>query len=248
MKTPALSRRITGINAQKSTLVAFESPQVAPGNPVAKRMLDIVVSVTALTVAAPLFLAFAIWTKIFSPGAVFFKQERIGRHGRRFMCYKFRTMRLGASTSGHQEHLKQLIQSNAPMTKLDAKGDKRLIPGAWILRACGLDELPQLINVLRGEMSVVGPRPCLPYEWEQYQPWQRERCDALPGLTGLWQVSGKNKTTFDEMIRLDIRYARTQTFWFDIAIMLRTVPALVVQMIETRRARAAAPSRVPAAA
>jgi lipopolysaccharide/colanic/teichoic acid biosynthesis glycosyltransferase len=94
----------------------------------------------------------------------------------------------------------------------------------------------------------VGPRPCLPYEWQEFQPWQRERCDALPGLTGLWQVSGKNKTTFEEMIRLDIRYARRQGFWFDLGIMFRTVPALMTQLIETRRARNAQPARVPAAA
>ena len=123
------------------------------------------------------------------------------------------------------------------MVKLDAKGDKRVIPGGWLLRSTGLDELPQIINIFRGEMSAVGPRPCLQYEYDRYEPWQKERFHAVPGLTGLWQVSGKNRTTFDEMIELDIRYARKSSFWLDIRIILMTVPALLIQVLETRRAR-----------
>jgi transcriptional regulator of met regulon len=107
-----------------------------------------------------------------------------------------------------------------------------------------LDELPQLINVLRGEMSLVGPRPCLPYEYDNYLPWQKERFETVPGLTGLWQVSGKNKTTFVEMIQLDIKYAKNKTLWWDLKIILMTVPAMVIQMLETRRARRAASRRV----
>jgi len=123
------------------------------------------------------------------------------------------------------------------MMKLDARGDSRLIPGSWLLRASGLDELPQIINVLRGEMSIVGPRPCLPSEYAEYQPWQRQRCDAIPGLTGLWQVSGKNRTTFEQMIRLDIRYVETKSFWMDIRIILMTIPALLVQIYDTKIGR-----------
>ena len=108
-----------------------------------------------------------------------------------------------------------------------------------LLRASGLDELPQLINVLRGEMSLVGPRPCLPYEYDQYLPWQKERFETVPGLTGLWQVSGKNKTTFVEMIQLDIKYAKNKNLWWDLKIILMTVPALAIQMLETRQARRA---------
>ncbi len=123
------------------------------------------------------------------------------------------------------------------MMKLDSKRDALLIPGAWLMRASGLDELPQIINVLRGEMSIVGPRPCLPTEAELYQPWQRERFTTMPGLTGLWQVSGKNRTTFDEMVRLDIRYARTKSWLLDLKIIFLTVPALVVQIQDTRSGR-----------
>ncbi len=248
MKATALPPRFAAKRPCGAKLVDFESTSAVREGLRAKRLLDVIFSITVLVLCAPLFLTFAVWTWLFSPGPIFFKQERVGLKGRRFMCYKFRTMKLGASTSGHEQHLKHLIQTNVPMTKLDAKGDKRLIPGAWLMRATGLDELPQLINILRGEMSVVGPRPCLPYEWEEYQSWQRARCDALPGLTGLWQVSGKNRTTFEEMVRLDIRYTRTRNFWLDVSIIARTVPALVRQVIETRRARNASPVQVPAAA
>jgi lipopolysaccharide/colanic/teichoic acid biosynthesis glycosyltransferase len=183
---------------------------------------------------------------VVSAGPILFRQERVGHFGKVFLCYKFRTMFIGADTVSHQGHLHQLIQSDAPMTKMDARGDSRIIPfGRW-LRASGLDELPQLINVLRGEMSLVGPRPCLPYEFEKYLPEQRERLDAAPGLTGLWQVSGKNKTTFSEMIRLDIRYARTQSFWLDCRIILKTFPAMLGQffeMLEHKKSPAQTPSR-----
>ena len=121
------------------------------------------------------------------------------------------------------------------MTKLDA-GDKRLIPGGRILRCLGLDELPQLINVLRGEMSLVGPRPCLPYEYEHYQARHGRRFDTLPGLTGLWQVSGKNRTTFEQMINWDITYVETKSLTLDLMIMLKTVPAILVQAGDTIRA------------
>jgi lipopolysaccharide/colanic/teichoic acid biosynthesis glycosyltransferase len=184
--------------------------------------------------------------KIGSPGAVLFQQERIGYQGRKFKCYKFRTMHAGADTKIHQRHCEQLIRSNVPMVKMDSRGDSRLIPGGWLLRASGLDELPQIINVLRGEMSLIGPRPCVPYEYEQYQPWQRERFDTLPGLTGLWQVSGKNRTTFDEMIRLDIHYAHHKSLWMDLKIILLTLPALLQQVGDTRSARKLpAPSTPP---
>lgn len=248
MKAPAISCTSSASDSAQSVLLDFDLPARTSGNPVAKRALDVTVSLIVLFFAAPLFLAVALWMFACSPGPMLFKQERVGRNGRRFLCFKFRTMKVGASTAGHQQHLKNLIQSNTPMVKLDAKGDTRLIPGAWLLRASGLDELPQILNVLRGEMSLVGPRPCLPYEFEQFQSGQRARCEALPGLTGLWQVSGKNKTTFEEMIRLDIRYARTNNVWIDLGIMFRTIPALVEQVIDTRKARNTPTVRTAAAA
>jgi lipopolysaccharide/colanic/teichoic acid biosynthesis glycosyltransferase len=124
------------------------------------------------------------------------------------------------------------------MVKLDSHGDRRIIPCGSLLRSSGLDELPQLINVLRGEMSLVGPRPCVPYECEHLLPWQRERFDTLPGLTGLWQVSGKNQTTFLEMMELDISYARTKTPWLDLAIIFKTLPVVLGQIWEARKKRA----------
>jgi lipopolysaccharide/colanic/teichoic acid biosynthesis glycosyltransferase len=146
-------------------------------------------------------------------------------------------MKRDAEPGTHQEHFRKLMGSREPMTKLDAKGDPRLIPLGGLLRATGLDELPQLYNVLRGEMSLVGPRPSLPYEYEIFSSYQRSRCEALPGLTGLWQVSGKNQTTFDEMIELDRWYAQEHTAWMDICILLRTPFALLQQVLHTRIAR-----------
>ena len=161
------------------------------------------------------------------------------------MCFKFRTMAVGADPDMHKGHLDNLLGSNEPMEKIDAQGDPRVIPLGAILRSSGLDELPQVINVLQGDMSLVGPRPCLPYEYEKYLPWQRERFNAVPGLTGLWQVSGKNRTTFIEMVLLDITYARSQTFWLDLKIIFKTIPALIVQMRDdwTRRKSLVATTR-----
>ena len=130
-----------------------------------------------------------------------------------------------------------LMQTDRPMTKLDLSGDPRIIPGGRILRAMGLDELPQLFDVLRGEMSLVGPRPCTPHEFRRYQMWQRERFNAAPGLTGYWQVNGKNKTTFTEMIKMDIFYTKNMSICLDLTIMLRTLPTICAQVIETQMAR-----------
>ena len=210
-----------------------------------KRAFDLAVCLAALPIMALLTLAMALVMKLVSPGPVFFKQERVGYRGGRFLCYKFRTMNLDADSELHQRHCAELLRSNAPMVKLAAARDARVIPCGWLLRSSGLDELPQLINVLRGEMSLVGPRPCVPYEYETLQPWQRERFEAMPGLTGLWQVSGKNRTAYDEMHRLDIHYAQNLTWWMDLKIVLLTVPALVAQIGDTRRARRASVRRTP---
>lgn len=213
--------------------------------PVWKRTIDLAGCALALPLLGFFTLIMTVITKCVSPGPVFFTQERIGHNGRRFKIYKFRTMKLGNNTSVHQAYVKDLIGTNAPMTKLDARGDSRLIPGAWILRASGLDELPQLINVLRGEMSVVGPRPCIPSEFEQYLPWQIKRCDALPGLTGLWQVSGKNRTTFEQMMHFDIQYTRELSFWLDMKIIFLTLPSLLIQIHDTRQARKSPANAAP---
>ena len=198
-----------------------------------KRRLDIVLVVVALPLLLPLMMFIALIIRMVSAGPVLFKQERIGYLGDRFLCYKFRTMFVNADTGIHQGHLNQLMDSDVPMMKMDSHGDPRIIPFGRLLRASGLDELPQLINVLFGDMSLVGPRPCVSYEYEKYLPWQRERFNTLPGLTGLWQVSGKNRTTFTEMIQLDIKYARNKTLWLDLKIILKTIPAMMIQMWDT---------------
>ena len=200
-----------------------------------KRVLDIVLLVVALPAILFFGLVVAVVIKLVSRGPVLLRQERVGFLCQRFMCFKFRTMHVGADTGVHQQHLKELLHRNTPMVKMDSIGDPRLIRFGAILRATGLDELPQLINVLRGEMSLVGPRPCLPYEFELYETWQRERFNTLPGLTGLWQVSGKNKTTFTEMIQLDIHYARTKSLWFDLRILAATLETLAGQVKAMRR-------------
>ena len=153
------------------------------------------------------------------------------------MILKFRTMKVNVETQSHERHLEQLIHADCPMTKLDASGDPRIISGGRILRATGLDELPQLFNVLRREMSLVGPRPCTPHEFQRYQAWQQERVNAAPGLTGYWQVNGKNKTTFTEMIKMDIFYTKNMSFWLDVTIMLKTFPAIFMQLAESRLAK-----------
>jgi lipopolysaccharide/colanic/teichoic acid biosynthesis glycosyltransferase len=206
----------------------------AAGSPLWKRVLDVICILLSLPLWLPIVIFVTLWIKIASPGPVFFRQERVGYRGRRFMIIKFRTMKVNVETQTHERHFEQLMQANCPMTKLDAAGDPRIIPGGRILRAIGLDELPQLFNVFRGEMSLVGPRPCTPHEFQCYKPWQQERVNAAPGLTGYWQVNGKNKTTFTEMINMDIFYTKNMSLWLDLAIMLKTFPAIMAQVLESR--------------
>ncbi|HTR40176.1 MAG TPA: sugar transferase [Pseudomonadales bacterium] len=212
-------------------------PVLASPIPTWKRLLDVSIILVSAPILVPVMAVMGVLVRIVSQGPVLFRQERVGYLGQRFMCFKFRTMYVNADTAVHQGHLDQLMDLDTPLVKMDAKGDPRIIPFGRLLRASGLDELPQLINVLRGEMSLVGPRPCLPYEYNKYQRWQKERFNTLPGLTGLWQVCGKNKTTFTEMICLDIRYARARTLWLDLKILLMTFPAVMVQVLEARDTR-----------
>jgi lipopolysaccharide/colanic/teichoic acid biosynthesis glycosyltransferase len=202
--------------------------------PAWKRVLDVVCIVLGMPLWLPVMIFLTVWVKFASPGPIFFRQERVGYRGKRFMILKFRTMKVNVETQSHEQYVDQLIHGNRPMTKLDASGDPRIIAGGRILRAMGLDELPQLINVFRGEMSLVGPRPCTPHEFGRYQGWQQDRVNAPPGLTGYWQVNGKNKTTFTEMIHMDIFYTKNMSLWLDLTIMAKTFPAILVQVIETR--------------
>lgn len=175
-------------------------------------------------------LLIVFWIRLVSRGPALFRQERIGQDGKRFVLYKFRSMKLNCGTGRHETYLRHLVKSNSPMIKLDLLCDERLIPGGCLLRAAGLDELPQLLNVLRGEMSLVGPRPCLPQEYAFFSAKQRQRFQSLPGLTGSWQVNGKNQSTFSEMNDMDVDYVRSASLSLDLQIMLRTPSALVLQM------------------
>lgn len=218
---------------QKTSVVLLKVPVI----PVWKRILDIVCIIALLPLLIPLMLLISLLIKFTSAGPVFFRQQRVGYLGQYFMCLKFRTMVANAETGSHQGYINTLMKSNAPMTKLDAKGDPRLIRFGALLRSSGLDELPQLINVLRGEMSLVGPRPCLPCEYKNHSLRQKKRYDTLPGITGFWQVNGKNTTTFREMIAMDLWYAKNKSMKVDLWIIYRTVPTLFSQIKEGSKLR-----------
>lgn len=199
-----------------------------------KRVMDIAVSIAMLILCAPVFLAIALAIKLTSKGPVLFKQERVGQHGLRFGFLKFRSMKCGNNPRIHQEYVQRFIAgevapSNAPDKQkavYKIQDDPRVTRVGRFLRKTSLDELPQFINVLKGEMSLVGPRPPIPYEVEAYQSWHRRRMLVKPGITGLWQVNGRSRTTFDDMVRLDLRYARTWSPWLDCKILLRTPRAI----------------------
>jgi len=207
--------------------------ELAAALPKWKRFIDLAMVTLLFPVWLPIMTLIALWVAVTSPGPIFYRQPRIGFKGRRFMLIKFRTMKVNAETHIHEAYLEHLIISDRPMIKLDSTGDPRLILGGKFLRATGLDELPQIFNVLKGEMSLVGPRPCTVGEFERYAPEQRARVNALPGLTGLWQVNGKNRTTFRQMIEMDIFYSRNISLSLDLKIILRTPPAILGQFFET---------------
>ena len=221
---------------------APDSPEPAElqmGIPGWKRALDLTLIALTFPIWLPLMLVVMATIKISSPGPIFYRQERVGFRGRTFMIFKFRSMRVHAQTSWHEGYFQRLMRDGAPMTKLDV-GDDRIIPWGRFLRATGLDELPQLFNVLRGEMSLVGPRPCTPLEFEKYEEWERERVQAPPGLTGYWQVNGKNRTTFREMIEMDLFYAKNASVRLDLWIMAKTPAALFEQTVDLVQQRTAA--------
>jgi lipopolysaccharide/colanic/teichoic acid biosynthesis glycosyltransferase len=199
----------------------------------AKRGLDIFGSLVLLILFAPVLLAIFTIVKWTSPGPALFKQRRIGQRAEPFTMLKFRTMFADAGHAIHQDYVTWFITSSNRQHRTGNEvfkltSDPRITPAGRFLRKTSLDELPQFWNVLRGEMSLVGPRPPLPFEVEQYQPWHRRRVlEAKPGVTGPWQVFGRSRTTFDEMVRLDLRYARTHSLWTDIKILAATPAAMI---------------------
>lgn len=234
--TPELRSDLTaGAPSPKQADSKAVAVGAAPVVPMWKLLLDIALVLIALPLLVPLMAVIAIGIKIVSPGPVFFRQERVGLGGKRFQCVKFRSMRTDADPAVHQAHVRRLQCSGAAMEKIDTHNDRRLIRWGGLLRASALDELPQLWNVIRGEMSWVGPRPCIPYELEKYEPWHYERFNSLPGLTGWWQVKGKNRRTFDEMVRLDIEYTQRQSLFLDFYILLQTPLVIMRQVVESLR-------------
>jgi len=217
-----------------SVLEAPGERRNVPRIPEWKRALDLCCILVSMLLWLPVMAVVSVWIKLVSPGPVLFRQTRVGLGGCRFTILKFRSMKVNAETGSHHRHLKRLMASEVPMAKLDTLGDPRLIAGGKWLRSLGLDELPQLFNVIAGEMSLVGPRPCTPAEFEQYSECQKGRVNVAPGITGYWQVNGKNKTTFRQMIELDLRYAEHANFALDVAILMATIPAMFLQCVESR--------------
>ncbi len=196
---------------------------------VLKRVLDIAGSISLGLILSPVIIIIAALIKLTSDGPVLFRQERVGRLGRRFTFLKFRSMYLDNDPSIHKEYVRNLIRrstsdkSNGGERVFKIEHDPRVTPVGRFIRKTSLDELPQLVNVLMGDMSIVGPRPPIPYELENYEMWHLRRVlEMKPGITGLWQVKGRSKTTFDEMVRLDLQYARQWSLWLDLKLMLMT--------------------------
>lgn len=205
-------------------LIGVQDVSIRGWNRAIKRGVDIVLAALGLIVTAPILAVVALLIRWDSQGPVLFPQVRVGRDGRLFTLYKFRSMIVGAEEE--KGRLKDFNEASGPLFKM--RDDPRLtLVGRWI-RRLSIDELPQLWNVLRGDMSLVGPRPPVPAEAEQYEPWHRKRLLVDPGITGLWQVSGRSELTFDEMVMLDLFYAENWSLWLDFKIILRTIPTVVM--------------------
>lgn len=199
-----------------------------------KRMMDVAGSLLAIGLCSPILVAIALAIKATSKGPIFFKQQRVGQYGQNFTFLKFRSMHVNNDNSVHRDFVAKLIASEEGSTPgkennvYKIKNDRRITPLGKVLRRTSLDELPQFFNVLRGEMSLVGPRPAIPYELAVYKTWHRRRVlEVKPGITGLWQVTGRSQVKFDDMVRLDLRYATSWSPWLDFKILIRTPLAVI---------------------
>jgi exopolysaccharide biosynthesis polyprenyl glycosylphosphotransferase len=204
-------------------LIGFRESTIAGPNLVLKRALDIALGSLILLLSLPLWLIVPLLIKLDSPGPVLYRQVRVGRGGRQFTFYKFRSMRQGAEDEWHR--LRALNETEGPILKI--RNDPRLTRVGRFLRRTSMDELPQILNVLRGDMSLVGPRPPLPAEVLQYEPWQHKRLSVAGGMTGLWQVSGRSHLNFEEMVMMDLYYIENWSLGLDLKILLRTIPAIL---------------------
>jgi lipopolysaccharide/colanic/teichoic acid biosynthesis glycosyltransferase len=201
-----------------------------------KRILDLIAASVGLVIAAPLAAVVALLIRLSGPGSVLFRQVRIGKGGEKFTFYKFRSMRVDCDDTSHRQYIKLFIEGDEEGLKSFQSGkkiykmtcDDRVTAIGRFLRRTSLDELPQLFNVFKGDMSMVGPRPHIPYEVDLYQDWHRRRLQGLPGITGWWQIHGRSRVTFDDSVRMDIWYLEHQSIILDIRIMLRTITKAIV--------------------
>jgi lipopolysaccharide/colanic/teichoic acid biosynthesis glycosyltransferase len=228
------SHPMTEAERMSSPGPATRGVAIAPtpaGYRAAKRALDVAASGIGLVVTSPLLLAIAVAVRLESAGPILFRQQRIGLGGRSFVLYKFRSMHEAADEAAHREYVERLLAPRGPAPDPSAwvpiAGDPRVTRVGGFLRRSHLDEMPQLLNILKGDMSLVGPRPPIPYEVELYEPWQLERLAVTPGLTGLWQANGWGRLSFEQGVRLDLEYVRRRTFWLDVRIVLRTLWQIV---------------------
>ena len=204
----------------------FRSWQGGGSYPVVKRVFDVVMSLAALLLLSPVIMLVAAAIRLDSPGPIVFRQTRLGKNGRPFTFYKFRSMYHRSDSSVHQRFVKGLINGDTTNTyKLSS--DKRITSVGQFIRKTSIDELPQFLNVLKGDMSLVGPRPPIPYEVAEYKDWHHRRLDVLPGLTGMWQVRGRSLVSFDEMVAMDIAYVEQRSLALDLSLILQTIPAVI---------------------
>ena len=212
-------------------LVDLGHQGLSPTQLILKRYFDVAAVIVILTLSLPLLVLLALMIKLDSRGPVLFSQPRVGRFGEMFSMYKFRSMATNANAQDHELHVRRLIRDNVQPkdgASLKLPSDPRITRVGRMIRKLSIDELPQLFNVLRGEMSLVGPRPPLPYEVEEYQTWHKKRLEVPPGITGLWQVTARNQVSFDEMVRLDLEYIQSQSLWMDIQLLLRTPWSIIL--------------------
>jgi len=235
--SPALEiiRRSQGsLNLNHLPLVRFRPTELKGSRLSVKRVIDIIGATAGAIVLSPVFAVAALLIKLTSPGPVFFKQTRVGKGGREFTFYKFRSM-VSGDDSKYREYLRAFVEDGRE-AGVDNKGrkvyklidDPRITSFGRLLRRTSLDEFPQIINVLKGDMSLVGPRPCLPFEWELYQDWEKARLSVTPGLTGLWQVTGRSNVSFHDMVMLDLYYISNWSFWWDLRLIFRTIPVILL--------------------
>jgi len=218
-----------GFGVVRSSSLTVPEAATPRGYRLSKRSLDLFGSLLGLLLVSPILVVVAVAVKLESRGPVFFRQERLGLGGRPFTLYKFRSMFSSAEQDRHRDHVRDLIRGDASDASAAEAvwtpilADPRVTRLGSFLRRSHLDELPQLINIVRGEMSLVGPRPPIPYEVEVYEAWHLPRLSVIPGLTGLWQATGWGRLSFDEGVALDLAYIQRRSFWFDVGLILRTL-------------------------